>query len=256
MKYLNYISLAAKILGCFIVGLTAIVSACKSGGNVDYGQIEISGRIIDAVDGSPLKDAIITNHRTENNVLSDSLGRFSVHCEKGDSLSISYVGLITQTIPVNPEDSTEWNISMREYEPIIEPDLQKSYSTNDSLKMAVVNPEAPKMPVDSIVVEMINNADEEASFGEWFRIEKYENGKWSKVTYNERVQKQIDNGCEMIFNTIGYVIPPHESRTYSNPTKAYNENIGTGKYRLSKTFRYPPYPTQKSDTAYVEFEIR
>lgn len=26
------------------------------------------------------------------------------------------------------------------------------------------------------------------------------------------------------------------------------------RYRLSKTFDYPPYPVEKSDTAYVEFE--
>lgn len=57
MKRLNYMSLVAKIFGCGIVGLTPIVSACKSRGNV-AGQIEISGKIIDSEDGSPLKDAI------------------------------------------------------------------------------------------------------------------------------------------------------------------------------------------------------
>ena len=122
--------------------------------------------------------------------------------------------------------------------------------------MAVVNPDALKMPVDSIVVEMINHADNEATFGEWFRIEKYDNGRWNKIPYNDRVQKQIDQGCELVFNAIGYVLPSHQSRTYVNPTKAYNENITPGRYRLSKTFSYPPYPTLKSDTAYVEFDIR
>lgn len=134
--------------------------------------------------------------------------------------------------------------------------VQKSYSTNDKLTMVVVNPDAMKMPVDSVVVKMTNNADEEATYGEWFRIEKFENGKWRKVAYNDRVQKQIDQGCVMVFNAIGYVLPSHQSRTYANPTKAYNENINPGRYRLSKTFSYPPYPTLKSDTAYVEFEIR
>ena len=256
MKQLNYISLAAKILGCCIVGLSTIISACKSSGNTADGQIEIDGKIIDGDNGSPLNGAIVTNNRTEKSALSDSLGRFSVLCEKGDTLNISYVGLVSQTIPVNPADSTEWNISMREYGPIIEPMLQKSYSTNDKLKMTVVKPDALRMPVDSIEVEMTNNADEEATYGEWFRIEKYENGKWEKVAYNNRVQKQIDQGCEIVFNSIGYVLPSHQSRTYANPTKAYNENIIPGRYRISKTFRYPPYPKLKSDTAYVEFEIR
>ena len=218
--------------------------------------IKIAGQIKSSADGSPLQDAVVTNNRTGKSSLSDAIGRFSVLCVTGDSLNISYVGLISQTIPVNPEDSTEWKISMREYGPIIEPMLQKSYSTNDNLKMVVVNPDALKMPVDSIVVEMINNADEEATFGEWFRIEKFENGKWKKVAYNDRVQKQIDQGCNMAFNDIGYRLYAHQLRTYANPTKAYNENIIPGRYRLSKTFSYPPYPTLKSDTAYVEFDIR
>lgn len=246
--------------GCLVIFhmilMTLLVSSCKYEGNVADKQIEISGNIIYGEDGLPLNGAIITNSRTKKSVLSDSVGRFSALCAKGDSLSISYVALVTQTVPVNPEDSTEWNISMRDYGPIIEPMLQKSYSTNDKFRMTVMNPDALKMPVDSIVVEVTNNADEEATYGEWFRIEKYENGKWEKVAYNDRVQKQIDQGCEMVFNSIGYVLPSHQSGTYANPTKAYNENIIPGRYRLSKTFSYPPYPKLESDTAYVEFEIR
>ena len=74
--------------------------------------IKIAGQIKSTVDGRFLQDAIVTNNRTGNNSLSDALGRFSMLCENGDSLTISYAGLISQTIPVNPADSTEWNISM------------------------------------------------------------------------------------------------------------------------------------------------
>lgn len=218
--------------------------------------IKIDGQIKSSADGSPLQDAVVTNNRTGKRSLSDAIGRFSVLCETGDSLNISYVGLVSQTIPVYPEDSIQWNISMRELGPIIGPMLQKSYATNDNLKMVVVNPDGLKMPIDSIVVEMINNADEEATFGEWFRIEKYDNERWNKIPYNDRVQKQIDQGCEMVFNDIGYILPSHQSRIYANHTKAYNETLVPGRYRLSKTFHYPPYPTLTSDTAYVEFDIR
>lgn len=255
MKQSKFIFLVFKTMLSGIVCSAMFVASCKSGNNVADSNVEISGIITDEESALPLKDVILTNNRTGESALSDSLGRFRVLCEKGDSLNISYVGLISQTIPVNPEDSTIWNVSMREYGPIIEPMLQKSYSTNDKLKMVVVNPDALKMPVDSIVVEMINNVDEEATYGEWFRIEKYENGRWEKVAYNDRVQKQIDQGCEMVFNDIGYILPSRQSKTYPNPTKAYNENIIPGRYRLSKTFSYSSYPTEKSDTAYVEFEI-
>lgn len=135
--------------------------------------------------------------------------------------------------------------------------IQKSYSTNDKLKMVVVNHDALKIPVDSIVVEMINNADEEATFGEYYEIKKESNGKWVPLPYNDRIQKIIEqDGVAMVFNAIGYPVRPHSSRIYSTPTKAYNEKLTSGHYRLSKTFHYPPYPTLKADTAYVEFVIR
>ena len=36
----------------------------------------------------------------------------------------------------------------------------------------------------------------------------------------------------------------------------YDLSDKSATYRLVKTFSYPPYPIQKSDTAYVEFQIR
>lgn len=243
----------------FICGIAipwSLMPGCKSGGNVTDGQVEISGTVMDKVTGSTLKDAIISNNRTGASALSDENGRFSMLCENGDSLTISYIGLIAQNIPVDSSDSTEWTVSMLEYGPIIEPALQKSYSTNDKLRMTVMNLDILKEPVDSIVVEIKNTSDKEATFGEWYRLERMEEDTWMKVPYNDRIRKLIEeDGVEMVFNDLGYIIPPHESRTYSNPTKAYNEKIIPGRYRLSKTFHYPPYPIEKSDTAYVEFEI-
>lgn len=218
--------------------------------------IEIRGIVKFSDNDDLLKGAFIINNRTGKIALSDSHGQFKMLCENGDSLTISYVALITQTIPVNSKDSTTWMVSMPDYGPIIEPALQKSYSTNDKLKMVVVNPDALKMPVDSIVVEMMNDADEEATFGEYYEIEKETDGVWKRLPYNERIRKLLKNdGVEMVFNDVGYPIRPHSTRVYSNPTKAYNETMTPGRYRLSKKFSYPPYPTLKSDTAYVEFEI-
>ncbi|WP_300877491.1 immunoglobulin-like domain-containing protein [uncultured Duncaniella sp.] len=140
---------------------------------------------------------------------------------------------------------------------IPEPMKQKSYSTNDGLTMSIVNLDNIKMPVDSIVVEMKNNSDNEATFGEYYNLEKYDNGKWVDLPYNDKIRKLLEeDGVEMVFNDVGYPVRPHSVRRYSNRTKAYNETLVPGHYRLSKKFSYPPYPTLKSDTAYVEFEIR
>ncbi|MCM1491057.1 MAG: hypothetical protein NC095_09555, partial [Muribaculum sp.] len=73
----------------------------------------------------------------------------------------------------------------------------------DGLTMSVVNLEDLKMPVDYIIVEMKNNADDEASFGEYYKIEKYENDKWVDLQYNERIRIILeDDDIEMVFRSI------------------------------------------------------
>lgn len=116
-------------------------------GTIHPELIKIVGQIKSSVDGSPLQGAIVTNNRTGKSSLSDALGRFSVLCETGDSLNISYVGLISQTVPVNPADSTEWKISLREHGPIIEPMLMNSVSSYDGVTMSVENLNELKIPV-------------------------------------------------------------------------------------------------------------
>lgn len=136
---------------------------------------------------------------------------------------------------------------------------QKSYSTNNELEMTIIGLDKLKVPVDSIVVKMSNHSDQEATFGEWYRIERLENGNWTSIPFNDdlmKILRENDNVAVMFFHDIGYGIGPHSTREYINHTSAYNEIITPGKYRLSKTFHYPPTPVIKADTAYVEFEIR
>lgn len=125
MKQSKFIFLVFKTMESGIVCSAMFVASCKSGNNVADSKVEISGIITDEESAQPLKDVILTVNRTGKSALSDSLGRFRVLCEKGDSLNISYVGLISRTIPVNPEDSTEWNISMRGYGPHHRPRVAK-----------------------------------------------------------------------------------------------------------------------------------
>lgn len=172
--------------------------------------IKINGQIKSSVDGSSLQDAIVTNNRTEKSALSDSLGRFSVLCEKGDTLNISYVGLISQTIPVNPEDSTEWNISMRENGPIIEPMLMSSASSYDGVTMSVENLNPLKMPIDSIVVSINNNTDHELLFGEMYTLEKRSGDNWIPMPYNRKYE---DGEAIQVFSAVGYLYAPHSTNS-------------------------------------------
>lgn len=254
MKRINHISFATKILGCCIVGLTTILSACKSGSNVADGQIEISGRIIVGQDGEPLKDAIVTNNRTEKSVLSDSLGRFSVHCNVGDTLSINYVGLVTQIIPVNPKDSTEWNVSLREYGPMIEPMLQHSVSTLEGVTMSVENLNNLKIPVDSLVVEIRNNTDKELLFGEKYTLEKQSDGKWIPMPYNRKYE---DGECVQVFTAIGYIYAPQSTHKNVIHTQPFSRKFDKGIYRLTKDFSIETVAGwTERDSISVVFEIQ
>ena len=149
-------------------------------------------------------------------------------------------------------------------EKIIIPDLpeQISYSTDPRLEMSIVGLDDLRIPIDSIVVKMSNRSDEEAIFGEWYRIERLENDKWTQLPYNDDLRKILSEHDNMgivgvtVFHDIGYGINPHSEREYVNHTSAYNEVMSPGKYRLLKKFHYPPIPVEKPDTAYVEFEIR
>ncbi len=258
MKRPNNISVISKAVLCIIIGLSLFVSACSPSDKYavyqyDNGDDYFSEGLQRIVD----KDGKIGFRDSIGKIVISPRYAFAFPFKDGYAkvTDTGHMEAVDNTGEYHRWVSDSWyyidKTGTKRHEA-----LQKSYSTNDKLKMSVVNPDALKMPVDSIVVEMTNTADEEATYGEWFRIEKFENGKWKKVAYNDRVQKQIDQGCEMVFNDIGYIIPSHQSRTYANPTKAYNENIIPGIYRISKKFNYPPYPTLKSDTAYVEFEIR
>lgn len=216
--------------------------------------IKINGHIKSSVDGSSLQGAIVTNNRTGKSSLSDVLGRFSVLCEKGDTLNISYVALISQTIPVNPEDSTEWNISMREYGPIIEPMLMSSVSSFDGVTMSVENLNQLKIPVDSIVVAINNNTDHELLFGEMYTLEKRSEGNWIPMPYNRKYE---DGKVEQVFSAVGYRYAPHSTNSNINYTQPYSLKFEGGIYRLTKNFRVETAAGwNRKDSISVVFEIR
>ena len=53
-----------------------------------------------------------------------------------------------------------------------------------------------------IVVMVSNNSEEELMFGEWFAIEKYEDGVWYQIPIRE----------DIVFNSIGYPVEPNQTR--------------------------------------------
>lgn len=139
------------------------------------------------------------------------------------------------------------------------PDIksQKSYATADGMTMRIVSPDPITVPVDSLIVEFINSRNVDGPIGEWFRIDKQSaDGNWNEAPYSGKYLELKAKGTEVCFNDIGYVVRPDGAFKMTVKPWIYDLRDKSAKYRLVKTFSYPPYPTHKSDTAYVEFQIR
>ena len=134
---------------------------------------------------------------------------------------------------------------------------QKFYSTADGMTMSLISPEPIQCPIDSLIVEFTNNRNIDITTGEWYRIDKQSaKGNWIQAPYSGRYLELKANGTDVCFNDIGYVVRPNERFKMTVKPWIYDLSDKSATYRLVKTFHYPPYPIQKSVTAYVEFQIR
>ena len=223
--------------------LLTLLSGCDK-------KIEITGRVFNEHDGNPLYQSFITNSRTGTTILSDKDGSFSIYVEEGDSLNISFVGHVGKTIVANRNDSSYWNVGLKEYGPIIEPSLQHSCSTYPGVSLTVQEILETKHPVDSIVLYVWNNTDDTVMFGEYYELEFKQEGKWQPMPYNRKFE---DGECIQVFSMVGYLYSPHSVNKNINDTKPHSNKFEKGSYRMRKTFRVGD--SQRSDTVYVEFEI-
>lgn len=134
---------------------------------------------------------------------------------------------------------------------------QKSYATVEGMTMRIVSPDPVKTPVDSLIVEFTNSRDAELTTGEWYRIDtKSHGGNWIQAPYSKKYLDLLAKGIEVCFNDIGYSLKPDGSFRMTVKPWLYDLRDKSATYHLVKTFSYPPYPIQKSDTAYVEFQVR
>lgn len=144
-----------------------------------------------------------------------------------------------------------------EREDVLKAYPQKCYSTADGMTMKIVGPEPIKCPVDSLFVEFTNNRNMDMTTGEWYRIDvQSAKGNWEQAPYSGKYLELLAKGSEACFNDIGYVVRPDGTFKMTVKPWIYDLDDKSAKYRIVKTFHYPPYPIQKSDTAYVEFKIR
>lgn len=221
-------------------GSTLVISKAENGYNVSIRLFRLT-EINDCI--GKLKDGklIFTGSDASGNPIS---GAITVH---GDSAKLVFTDSTWEYLPVGTTYTFER-----------EQDLtQKSYSTADGMTMTIISPKLIKSPIDSLIVEFANNRNIDMTTGEWYRIDKKSaNGNWAKAPYSGKYLNLLAKGTEVSFNDIGYVVQPDGTFKMTIKPWIYDLSDKSAMYRLVKTFHYPPYPIQKSDTAYVEFQIR
>ena len=103
--------------------------------------------------------------------------------------------------------------------------IDKSLSQTNSLIRKIL-----KLPLDSIVVEMMNNTDRTCMTGEAYTIEQRVNGEWTVLHIKPR-----KNGAVYAFNDIGYELAPHSTRLFTIHVEPDKYDFESGReYRIVK----------------------
>ena len=123
-----------------------------------------------------------------------------------------------------PTDSTEAATSADTLRLVI---TDKSLSQTDSLIRRIL-----KLPLDSIVVEMMNNTDSTCMTGEAYTIEQQVNDVWTILHIKPR-----KDGAVYAFNDIGYELAPHSTRLFTIHVEPDKYDFERGQiYRIVKEF--------------------
>ena len=103
----------------------------------------------------------------------------------------------------------------------------KHLSQTDSLTRRTL-----RLPLDSIVVEMMNNTDSTCVTGEAYTIEQRINGEWTVLPIKPR-----KDGAVYAFNDIGYELAPHSTRQFTIHVEPDKYDFERGQeYRIVKEF--------------------
>ena len=141
-----------------------------------------------------------------------------------------------------PTDSTEAATSADTLRLVI---TDKSLSQTDSLIRRIL-----KLPLDSIVVEMVNNTDSTCMTGEAYAIEQRVINEWTVLPIKPR-----KDGAVYAFNDIGYELAPHSTRLFTIHVEPNKYDFERGQiYRIAKEFFKKGKRVPQSVYCYFSFE--
>ena len=148
----------------------------------------------------------------------------------------------TVTDAEQPTDSTEAVTSADTLRLVI---TDKSLSQTDSVIRRTL-----KLPLDSIVVEMMNNTDSTCMTGEAYTIEQQVNDVWTILHIKPR-----KDGAVYAFNDIGYELAPHSTRLFTIYVNSDKYDFERGQeYRIVKEFFKKGKKVPQSVYCYFSFE--
>ena len=123
-----------------------------------------------------------------------------------------------------PTDNTEAATSADTLRLVI---IDKNLSRTDTVIQRIL-----KLPLDSIVVEIINKTDSTCVTGEAYTIEQQVNDEWTVLPIKPR-----KDGAVYAFNDIGYELAPHSTRLFTIHVEPDKYDFERGQeYRIVKEF--------------------
>ena len=141
-----------------------------------------------------------------------------------------------------PTDSTEAVTSAAPLRMVI---TDKHLAQTDSLTRRTL-----RLPLDSIVVEMMNNTDSTCVTSESYTIEQRLNDEWTVLSI-----KPKKDGAVYAFNDIGYELAPHSTRQFTIHVEPDKYDFERGqKYRIVKEFIKKGKKVPQSVYCYFSFE--
>ena len=142
---------------------------------------------------------------------------------------------------VQPTDSTEAVTSADTLRLVI---IDKNLSRTDTVIQRKL-----KLPLDSIVVEIINKTESTCITGEAYTIEQRVNDAWTILHIKPRT-----DGAVYAFNDIGYELAPHSTRLFTIHVEPDKYDFERGQiYRIVKEFFKSGQSNPQS--AYCNFTI-
>ena len=149
-----------------------------------------------------------------------------------------------QTV-TDAEQSTDSTEAVTSAAPLRLVITDKSLSQTDSVIRRTL-----KLPLDSIVVEMMNNTDSTCMTGEAYTIEQQVNDVWTILPIKPR-----KDGAVYAFNDIGYELAPHSTRLFTIHVDSDKYDFERGQiYRIVKEFFKKGKKVPQSVYCYFSFE--